>query len=1236
MDVLRSIENLLRDLSSFARHSPSNVSSIVKEASEYGVVQLRSLRAAHAKAVREAQGSSQGSSAPPSIQLLFSNQALLDPFLLSCTSTAPPGLVGIALNGINFLLTHKVVRKDAMEGVPQSDSCSPSMLQVKALQSFILLMNELDGEGGGEDVIGGVMGCVGLLMQPPRDAGKKGRGSSQASSNPTPPATSPMVASSAVATFTQLTSILFDRASEEVLNGESFVGNHDATGDSAGVQTTLEVLNRLCDMGEASPRAPSPPPGSSPPETTIKSAFKPLFTPANRRMAFELINMVLMANPDLFSTGAFAEVVRFRVCPLVTTTLLEEWHQGEEEESSQSNFTLLVKLLQLSSTLLLTYGATTLKGGECHILLTTLLHFVSCSTVGYANEDNNDDGFEFGDMANREWAKSARERNSSVDGSPPHHGDPPQPPPAEGKHHQHGQQVSHHRMRSDQKAAQDAPLPSAHVWRTSLALEILYNLAEQPELVRSLHSSLDSSISTTTRPSATILFQITESLKEFVTKGLRGERRIRAVVEAGWRKTGLVEGTGLGGGSEKTYNPNIFQSAQNHHYSGPSATPNQLDSNAQNVDSYPPSCGEGEALYLGLKTCFLLTSTVHSLSIPSLTSTCFRGLHEVIQHCAMWCSGAASLGADVMKSWEELFGAAVACGEEALKAESLETLCKFSLPNFKATSSIYISNFHASSLTSLFTLVHIHAASLSEGDWLVVLSTFEQLSYMPIASSALSDDSYDVAIALSSALSLLTEFTCCLGGASLASFARALTRLKGFDAGDFAPLRANPSAALGGQRDAQSSAGGEHTFGSRLMNIAGRAINNLQGKGGPEPSSKGRLHPGRLFGEDLRARALSRPETVEAGLSALQGILESQGQAIREAWPLVIATVGARPGSNTAFRCLRFIVDDFVEILGEEEMTCLLKCSKEFATSKADVNASLTAVGMIWTVSDHFRNMKMWGVVFGLLIDLSEDQRAEVRNCAVNTLFSCVVGNGREFGDGEEDGWPFIFEEVILGLLRRVEGQLEGAKDASGGEPADGVSGGGGAGFQVRVHHSRDSPRKQWAETYKICIQGLGRVLRQFCDSFKRTAWFPSAARRVLAVGEACAVGGVETEVSIAGVELVLLVVEVCCRGGVNRGGDNLKSEMKVVNGALTQLANDKVKGVNEDCWVLDRFMSIIVTIASRPSASPIAPKYSTSSQKSSLSLLQLISTSGRSSLAFEALRALGSRGLGAGGGGGG
>ena len=161
-------------------------------------------------------------------------------------------MVGIALSGINFLLTHKVVRKDAMEGIvraltsvaltpphlppsrnplqkqPQSDPCSPSMLQVKALQSFILLMNELDGEGGGEAVIGGAMGCVGLLMEPPRENGKKVR-NAQPNPNPPPLATSPMVASSAVATFTQLTSILFDRASEEVLNGGEVGSKIDAS-----------------------------------------------------------------------------------------------------------------------------------------------------------------------------------------------------------------------------------------------------------------------------------------------------------------------------------------------------------------------------------------------------------------------------------------------------------------------------------------------------------------------------------------------------------------------------------------------------------------------------------------------------------------------------------------------------------------------------------------------------------------------------------------------------------------------------------------------------------------------------------------------------------------------------------------------------------------------------------------------------------------------------------------------
>ena len=712
----------------------------------------------------------------------------------------------------------------------------------------------------------------------------------------------------------------------------------------------------------------------------------------------------------------------------------------------------------------------------------------------------------------------------------------------------------------------------------------------------------------------------------------------------------------------------------------------QPDANAPAVDSYPPSCGEGEALYLGLKTVFHLTSTIHSLSIPSLTSTCFQGLQEVLQHCAMWCSGAVSLGVDVMKSWEELFSAVASSGEEALKAESLSTLCKFSLPNFKSTSSVLITNFHASSLTSLFTLVHIHSSCFTSSDWFVVLSTLEQLSYMPISSNKLSDDSYDVAIALSSALSLLSEFTCSLDDGSLKAFIDAIIKLKGVDVSDFA--QSSNSGSQAGHRDAQNQGNNDNTFGLRLMNIAGKAINDLRGRGEVEATGKGRLHPGRMFGEDLRARAFARvgngasggvqrklsfgivvlldvarvnffrgassrvrktvleylsevsktsktssvrefavealasmimsdlertsvegggegmnfankaartiggvedlfrtqndgegglgvveakaeefsnvdllaplmetitlassPDSAEAGLVALQNILESQGQAMKEAWPLVIDTIGSCKGDSTAFKCLRFIVDDFVEIMDEDEMTYLLNCSSSFASSTADVNASLTAVGMIWTISDHFKSTRMWRVVFDLLIELSSDQRAEVRNCAVSTLFSCVVGNGRDFGDGEENGWVIIFEEVVIGLLKRVEGEFEVAKE--GGKEDGGERGG--KGFQVTVHHSRDSPRKQWAETYKICIQGLGRLLRQFSEYFKPLPWFGDVAKGVCSAGVSC-LSSSETEVEVAGIELVLLVVEVCCRGGVNRVGSNLKSEMKVVNGALTQI----------------------------------------------------------------------------------
>ena len=70
----------------------------------------------------------------------------------------------------------------------------------------------------------------------------------------------------------------------------------------------------------------------------------------------------------------------------------------------------------------------------------------------------------------------------------------------------------------------------------------------------------------------------------------------------------------------------------------------------------------------------------------------------------------------------------------------------------------------------------------------------------------------------------------------------------------------------------------------------------------------------------------------------------------------------------------------------------------------------------------------IWDSIFGELGALALDPRPEVRNCAVNTLFSCVLGHGASF--------PLLGWEARIASPRRApsglsRGPWEGAGEGS-------------------------------------------------------------------------------------------------------------------------------------------------------------------------------------------------------------
>ncbi|KAG5179489.1 hypothetical protein JKP88DRAFT_349881 [Tribonema minus] len=313
-------------------------------------------------------------------------------------------------------------------------------------------------------------------------------------------------------------------------------------------------------------------------------------------------------------------------------------------------------------------------------------------------------------------------------------------------------------------------------------------------------------------------------------------------------------------------------------------------------------------------------------------------------------------------------------------------------------------------------------------------------------------------------------------------------------------------------------------------------------------------------------------DTREATLSALHN---SCGQVVDRAWGSILSLLTAvaqashqlhHPGAGScsggagagqqwggsclalAFTSLKLIVDDFLDRVPPVEVPTLVRCTGTFAAQVENVNLSLTAVGMLWTVSDAFTStntrqvgkVDMWSAMLTELSHLAKDQRPEVRNCAINTLFSALIGNGSTFSDQQ---WQQYLLEVTFPLLGEVLCCTRAASHDTGVAPELRK------GVRAVMHHSRDTDRKQWSETSVLAMQGLGRLMRSFARVLGGRPWFVAVVwPQTLAVfRDACLLGAAEQEVALAGVDGLSTLVQLMGRDGLSAAQARVSADMSVV-----------------------------------------------------------------------------------------
>ncbi|KJE91042.1 hypothetical protein CAOG_02242 [Capsaspora owczarzaki ATCC 30864] len=317
----------------------------------------------------------------------------------------------------------------------------------------------------------------------------------------------------------------------------------------------------------------------------------------------------------------------------------------------------------------------------------------------------------------------------------------------------------------------------------------------------------------------------------------------------------------------------------------------------------------------------------------------------------------------------------------------------------------------------------------------------------------------------------------------------------------------------------------------------------------------------------LQISPLTHADVRTKQLECLLLILHSCGQSLSRAWTIVLAIAGAATrvsdedldgstaglgglasastGSGSAnliklaFQSVSLIVGDF---LGNLPVECLVLCIDtvgRFGLQLADMNISLTAVGLLWSIADYLQIQRasieaqlgasavvaassqdqsaglqsgitsldaLWMALFGRLADICIDPRPEVRKSASQTLFSTISTHGALLG---RSTWHACLWDVIFPLLAHIQTSSTNAAQNGAAAPAEG---------SIMVHHSRNTASKQWDETKVIALNGAAQLFSTHTQKLAAFDDFPSAWSTLLEAIERTAVEG-SKEVATAAIE---------------------------------------------------------------------------------------------------------------------
>ncbi|CAA6667168.1 unnamed protein product [Spirodela intermedia] len=252
---------------------------------------------------------------------------------------------------------------------------------------------------------------------------------------------------------------------------------------------------------------------------------------------------------------------------------------------------------------------------------------------------------------------------------------------------------------------------------------------------------------------------------------------------------------------------------------------------------------------------------------------------------------------------------------------------------------------------------------------------------------------------------------------------------------------------------------------------------------------------------------------VRAGcLKILLHVLERHAEKLYFSWTDIlemlrsVANASEKDLVPLGFQIVRVIMNDELSTIPIQYLDVCIDVTGAYSEQKTDLNISLTAIGLLWTSSDFIakglteetvkemdtessncgtrgknymlnpsdRNKLLFSV-FSILRKLGADERPEVRNAAIRTLFQTLGSHGQKLSRNmwEDCLWNYVFP--ILDCVNHLA--ATSSRDEWHGKE---LGTRGGKAVLMLIHHSRNTAQKQWDETLVLVLGGITRLLRSF------------------------------------------------------------------------------------------------------------------------------------------------------------